>query len=286
MLGSHVIDVVIGVVSLFLGVSLATSALTEAIASLVKLRHKTLLAGVQALLNDRDMQGLAGQLYQHALINPLCSGKDTLVKPAYIQSRGFALALTDVLNNGDHTRAIADCIADVKDEQIRRTLQTLLAHAQGDLERFQAGLATWFDTSMDRVSGWYKRRTQVISFIVALVVAFLLNADALRATTLLWARPSLAAAVASGMQANNQQAAALLQKLDAESLIGWADWHLDEKQPVLSVALMLLGWTVAAGAALFGAPFWFDVLQRFTNVRGTGDAAARAPVPGKAGVSG
>jgi hypothetical protein len=37
---------------------------------------------------------------------------------------------------------------------------------------------------------------------------------------------------------------------------------------------------------LFGAPFWFDVLQRSTNVRGTGDEAARAPVPGKAGVTG
>jgi hypothetical protein len=33
---------------------------------------------------------------------------------------------------------------------------------------------------------------------------------------------------------------------------------------------MLLGWIIAAGAALFGAPFWFDVLQRFVQLRGTG----------------
>jgi hypothetical protein len=33
---------------------------------------------------------------------------------------------------------------------------------------------------------------------------------------------------------------------------------------------MLMGWLIAAGAALFGAPFWFDVLQRFVQLRGTG----------------
>jgi hypothetical protein len=29
------------------------------------------------------------------------------------------------------------------------------------------------------------------------------------------------------------------------------------------IVLMLLGWVIAASAALFGAPFWFDVLLRF-----------------------
>jgi uncharacterized membrane protein YedE/YeeE len=36
---------------------------------------------------------------------------------------------------------------------------------------------------------------------------------------------------------------------------------------------MLIGWLIVAGAALFGAPFWFDTLQRITQLRGVGGGA-------------
>lgn len=45
MLGSLILDVVIGVVFTLLAVSLASSAVTEGIASVLKLRQKTLRAG-------------------------------------------------------------------------------------------------------------------------------------------------------------------------------------------------------------------------------------------------
>ena len=41
------------------------------VASLLKLRHKTLLAGLQQLLNDPNGTGIVKALYQHALINPM-----------------------------------------------------------------------------------------------------------------------------------------------------------------------------------------------------------------------
>jgi hypothetical protein len=44
------------------------------------------------------------------------------------------------------------------------------------------------------------------------------------------------------------------------------------------VAWMIVGWLLTASATLFGAPFWFDLLQNVTNLRGTGpstDDAAR-----------
>jgi len=33
----------------------------------------------------------------------------------------------------------------------------------------------------------------------------------------------------------------------------------------------IAGWFIMAIASLFGAPFWFDTLQRFVQLRGTGD---------------
>ena len=38
----------------------------------------------------------------------------------------------------------------------------------------------------------------------------------------------------------------------------------------VDLALMVLGWTITATSALFGAPFWFDWLQTLVQLRGTG----------------
>ena len=71
MFSSAILDVAIGLVFVFMVVSLAASAILEAIAGMVAWRSKTLINGVKDLLNDPQLTGLANQLYQHALVNPL-----------------------------------------------------------------------------------------------------------------------------------------------------------------------------------------------------------------------
>lgn len=71
MLNSTILDVIIGLVFCFASVALFVSAINEGVASLLKLRHKTLLAGLQQLLNDPNGTGIVKALYQHALINPM-----------------------------------------------------------------------------------------------------------------------------------------------------------------------------------------------------------------------
>jgi hypothetical protein len=61
--------------------------------------------------------------------------------------------------------------------------------------------------------------------------------------------------------------------------IGWTTFP-----PVLNAAFMLqvAGWLVTASTTLFGAPFWFDMLQRAVQMRGTGskpDESAKSTVP-------
>ena len=65
MLNSTVLEVAAGLIFTFLAISLATSALVEAIASGLKWRSRTLLAGVKALVNDSNFSGLAKGLYQY-----------------------------------------------------------------------------------------------------------------------------------------------------------------------------------------------------------------------------
>lgn len=277
MFGSSILDVVIGVIFTFLGVSLASSAITEAIASGMKLRQKTLLEGVKALLNDPKLDGLAKDLYAHALVNPLSSGKDLAVTPAYIQSRHFAIALHDILQAKAPQKPLGLVIDDIPDDQLRQTFKSLLSAADNDTARFRGELATWFDSAMERLSGWYKRRTQIIAFATAIMVAAMLNADAIHVTTTLWARSGLTDTLTAGLHSDVHDFQGVLSVLDGQRLIGWQGWTLDPKSPVLGAIFMLLGWSIAAAASLFGAAFWFDILQRIVSIRGTGTAVRSTP---------
>src|SRR5258707_12276369 len=98
MFNSSVLDVAIGLIFVFLAFSLAVSSLVEAIASMLKWRSTTLLWGVKDLLNDKLFEGLALNLYNHALVNPRGSGaarneKDLTHPPAYINADQFADAM-------------------------------------------------------------------------------------------------------------------------------------------------------------------------------------------------
>jgi hypothetical protein len=103
MFNSAILDVAVGLMFVFLVVSLIASALTEMIASLFKLRARTLLSGVKALLNDSSGVGVVKALYNHALINPHDDGKKTMAaatrqSPAYIDPAHFADALIELSN--------------------------------------------------------------------------------------------------------------------------------------------------------------------------------------------
>src|ERR1700733_1243947 len=74
MFGSTILDVAIGLIFSFLAISLFTSALVEAINSLLQLRAVNLKSGIMALVNDPKFDDLAERLYQHALISPLGPG--------------------------------------------------------------------------------------------------------------------------------------------------------------------------------------------------------------------
>ena len=58
-------------------------------------------------------------------------------------------------------------------------LKTLIADAGQDLQQVKTGVEQWFNGAMDRVAGWYKRRSQTVGLIVGLAVAVVVNADTL-----------------------------------------------------------------------------------------------------------
>lgn len=166
MFDTPVINVAIGLVFCFAATALAASTLTEALASLVKLRANSLLTGVEQMLNDPKFNGLAQEVYNHALVHPQGDGAMheksrfwTYSGPSYIRAANFATALVHVLQKvpGDAAQLKASIDA-LPGERLKQLLSGMLVRAKGDVEQLQQHIANWFDTAMDRVCGAYKRK--------------------------------------------------------------------------------------------------------------------------------
>lgn len=149
--------------------------------------------------------GLLTRVYTHPLVASLYSGTygtDAVRLPAYIPSRQFALALLDIVRPAGASgsgaafavagaradpNAVAQHIADLRaavaaagnglTDEVRAALLALIDAAGNDMERVRDGIEKWYDGTMDRVAGWYRRRVQYVSVAVGAVMAVALNAD-------------------------------------------------------------------------------------------------------------
>ena len=186
--------------------------------------------------------------------------------------------------------------------------ETKLAKARKSVEK-------WFDDSMDRVSGVFKRYSQSMALLIGFLVALILNVDSINLTLYLWREPAVRAALAQNasqfqlpegeMQSNPEQALQdFRDQFSGLSLpVGWV---INDGQgsaisdascqlfpgnnqafgiPIIgtnkcvappqsnnqnNIFLKLSGIFITALAARQGAPFWFDILKRIVNLRGTG----------------
>jgi hypothetical protein len=123
---------------------------------------------------------------------------------------------------------------------------------------------------MERVSGAYKRRQLLITLLLSLLVAIMFNIDSIHLFRTLWQHPAMAAKIGGAVGAIDQ---AVVQQLFSLP-IGWESFP-----PKMDSAFLLqaAGWMVTAATTLFGAPFWFDLLQRAVQMRGTGGKPEETP---------
>jgi hypothetical protein len=279
---SGILSVFIGLAFTFGTVCLVVSAVTEAIASVCALRAKTLADGLGRLLNDKQLKGLALDVLNHGMANPLTSGgaqsrADLASVPSYIPPAHFAAALTDSIRARSGARvpsgttSLRPLLEAVEDPQLRTALLGMYQRAGEDLAAFQCHVADWFSAAMDRVSGEYKRRAQLISFVVALVLVVVLNIDTWTIAVVLWTHPDIAAHALTNFNPDAPGAYATSFNSWKQSFpFGWDNVTLAPNE----IPRLIVGWLLTAVATLFGAPFWFDMMQRFVRLRSTG------PTPG------
>jgi hypothetical protein len=399
MFGSNVLEVGVGVALLFLFVSLLCTAFQEGVEMILKSRASDLERGIRLLLHDPQGGGAAKTFFEHPLIYSLFKGQyqpESLVGdgkgglvmprahranlPSYIPAANFSAALIDLVATGRLSgidaaageggkprpatlaewRGAADAITG--NDKVAQAVRSAFELAGGDVQAARANLETWYNGTMDRVSGWYKRRAQTSLFLVGLFIAVSLNIDAVTiirelsvnadlrkaaltvaekavatppagaagaapqaptpaqsaepaeepaqlqiappaeqaATAASEAAPSTATSDATGPVTGSDKSdsapAATPPVLgkdyemardairDIGYPVGWSGgWPAPQKEQlkcdgarfcigdvyVVSALAIALGWIATALAVMLGAPFWFDVLNKFMVIRST-----------------
>ncbi len=287
MFDSAVLDVAIGLVFVFVILSLACSALNETISSMFNWRAQFLRRGIANMLEPANLErGLeqTGKLLEHPLLNALVKPVSPRSKrrnyPSYVPSRTFVAALLDFDQAGTR-RGVEEAIAAIPSADARKALSVLLARADGDVTRFTRDAERWFDDSMERVSGWYRRRVQKVLWALALALVISLNVDSFRIAEQLWTQKAIRSAVVARAEALRpptgstglREIANDVTELEQLSIpIGWttetrpeggSDW-------LLFGSLKALGLLLTAAALTLGAPFWFDVLSKVARLRSAG----------------
>jgi hypothetical protein len=222
-----------------------------------------------------------------------------------------------------------DVIGIANTPSILEEVRTRFAIAAANLGQEEQKLATmrlnsetWFNESMDRLSGWYKRKAQFLAFLIGLILAVVLNVDSIALADHLWKEPAVREALAANAteftKANSELPTIPVEgdkitgavdyfNTQFEGLnlpLGWnyepitlepnqtcqlipfgrnVVWGIQDKnaadtcQKIANAPtdtakwfLKILGIIFSAAAAAQGAPFWFDILKKVVNIRGSG----------------
>lgn len=307
MFGLPILEVAIGLAFVYLLLALICTSLNETIAGATKRRADFLGKGITSLLaDDADLEQ---KVLQHPLVASLAPKKGA--KPSYLPASKFSLALMDVLTGtgkeANDAQALRQGIGSIKSVPLQKTLSAVLADSAPTLATDQQKIEAWYDDTMDRVSGWYKRRTTLWILLLAMIVTLAVNADSIQMSRKLWVNQAVRSAVVESAKSRGERerpeallplavyseanapnkATAVLphnndvltaeEQSELSQLTGWSDdmkqWTSKRGWSLAGYTFShLIGWILTIIAISLGAPFWFDTLNRFMNIRSAGRA--------------
>ena len=318
------LEVAIGLVAAWLTLSVAVSQIQEWMTSWLGWRAKDLEKTIGNMLLDGQ---LLKAFYNHPYIQSLSEpGKSR--GPSYIQASTFSTVMMDLIVNGNpagqqitgmnvpptvtsgvnipfDTR-VNDSISKIKQDYpgFSHIVDVHFPHLSNEVTsvgqsvtQAQINIENWYNSVQERASGWYKRRAALISFVIGLILALAFNIDTIQIATQLWKAPTVrqaliaqATATANGSLPTNT----LPQYLKPEDYINSLAIPIGWQNPPVSDAkdwpIKILGLIITGLAAAQGSPFWFNLLNKLINMRGSGDtpatptsvAAASTPAPAPA----
>ena len=239
---------------------------------------------------DPNHEPIMPTLWDHWRMKALVRDPDSKLRrrarPSYLPPRAFSLALAETIagkapEDGDADtgkppwqQADDEILKRVKaaaeklpDGGLKEIVEKSSVNAHKSLEGFRTQVEHLFDDSMERASGWYKRKVQLMLAVLAAIVVIGLNVDTVNVATRLWNDPALRESLAAQASQIEAPTGANAARDEIEALglpVGWGDNAPD------SIPDALPGWIIAIAALNLGAPFWFDLLSRLARLRGSG----------------
>ena len=355
MFGSNILEIVIGLVFIYLLYSLLATTIKEGVAALFSLRAKMLEKAIKRMLDDglceshsiwghvwnifrkagefiymvvlyifpitkvKERKGdlLVHKFYDHPGIKYLAENK-LYKRPSYISPENFSKTVVDILKEmgsdpklttQSNVEKVTLGIERINElDETKKLILSLYDDANRDLDKFRILLEQWFNETMNRAGGWYKKQSQKIILLIGFVIAITFNVDTISIVKKLSndkeARKELADLASSSYQALiekqktgvdslTQVDSLILKKYlfaeglikeditNANTLIGLG-WDIPESKDktcdkvcfvmasVFESKRKLLGYIITALAISFGAPFWFDLLSKLMQLRGSG----------------
>jgi hypothetical protein len=206
MFSSEILEIVIGLIFIYLILSLLSSTINELIAGLIRLRGRDLRKSLVYMLYDGEnlkidfkkyfrrgrllevppkgdgeentIFKVYGSFTEHALFSKFQRNSDRKF-PSYLSSAAFSKILYEIITS-DYTKKSKSEIDDFIDEldgPLGKVLKQYWEEAGRNKKQFRKKLSEWYEEMQTRVTGWYKRRVQWILLAIGFVVAIAVNAD-------------------------------------------------------------------------------------------------------------
>jgi hypothetical protein len=319
MFANTMLNVAIGLIFVFFVCSLAVSGMNEAVRKLLNTRSKTLWTAIQRILSEDEVPPQASgitprignapsrsdpaadpedggdklfdQLFHHPIIARLDPAR--LNKPSkitYVPSADFARALVDILTPDDGNNKEWNRIQEGIDglpPALRSQFQLLYEEAGHDILKFREAIESWFNSAMERVSTWYKKRTRWAMLLYGVIVAIGLNVSAVNVTAELYENDIVRETVVELAAAQAAQTSEQVQTCtDRKCVEGEIEDLVDTGLPVLwrdcdhgegytacgfedgwAVVGTISGWLITAAVLSMGRSFWFALLKRAFRVK-------------------
>ncbi|MEO6219907.1 MAG: hypothetical protein ABIO81_05730 [Ginsengibacter sp.] len=337
--GFPILDLVIGMVFVFFMLSVISSSAIEIILTGMKARAALLEEWLFKIFDktitqpDGTKLSLGQAIMDHCSVTVLSkAGKAT----SYIDAKNFTSALLEKITfDPNNPKSIAKDIDDfinsldqttILSTEFQRVLLTyaneaketyrqVSVKAEGEIELFRSKVENWYDSSMERLTGALKKRySRPATFVVAVIITCLLNADSVAIAKYLYSNPEIRTKIAmqaydatrdSALKEQIKQMKVTPGTLPGDSIsldeikttitkkitdinkakqglgdvvpLSWKHGELNGANGKFSALLLfskITGLLATVLAIMMGAPFWFDLLNKISNLRGTG---ARPP---------
>lgn len=311
MFGSAVLDTAIGLLLFFFTISTVCSNIYTVISNRLNTRGKLLNETLEKLLGSDYLNMVReNPIFKESRLkdkSPWNLRKFDLAYervPDYFDPKKFAKVMVEICDHAvkasDYTRVLNSETTEIVGYFYKQVEQ-----GQKTYDEIAQEITDWYNDTMYQLTEIYKQYTRVFIAVIAAVITIFFNLNTIVITDALWSNSTVRGVIveAADVRATNiaitESQATITDENDNVTEIvedeigslaalnfpvGWTPDELGTFGLPAELAMtqnrvggspnfltIIVGWGLTIGAAMFGAPFWFRILQNLINIRNAGN---------------